>query len=170
MRELRPLYLQLHTWAKYELAEKYHQPVPNKIPAHWFNNRWAQNWTGMVEAADLDPYFKGKTRGVDREDGGRILPRARLPAAAGQLLGEVGSVSGAEGRSAQEKHARLLLAHRSGERHSLAPEHRAELGMVFHRASRARARTLLSGLHAAGSAAASAHSARIPVSTKASAN
>ena len=61
MRELRPLYLQLHTWAKYKLAEKFHQPVPDKIPAHWLNNRWAQNWTGMVEAANLDPYFKGKT-------------------------------------------------------------------------------------------------------------
>jgi peptidyl-dipeptidase A len=61
MNDLRPLYLQLHTWAKYKLAEKYHQPVPKKIPAHWLNNRWAQNWTGLVEAADLDPYFKGKT-------------------------------------------------------------------------------------------------------------
>jgi peptidyl-dipeptidase A len=61
MKELRPLYLQLHTWAKYQLAEKYHQPVPNRIPAHWLNNRWAQNWTGMIEAANLDPYFKGKT-------------------------------------------------------------------------------------------------------------
>src|SRR5438874_751169 len=28
---LRPLYLQLHTWAKYKLAEKYHQPVPKKF-------------------------------------------------------------------------------------------------------------------------------------------
>jgi peptidyl-dipeptidase A len=28
MRVLRPLYLQLHTWVKYKLAEKYHQPVP----------------------------------------------------------------------------------------------------------------------------------------------
>src|SRR6266576_4560792 len=28
MATLRPLYLQLHTWAKYKLAEKYHQPVP----------------------------------------------------------------------------------------------------------------------------------------------
>jgi peptidyl-dipeptidase A len=61
MRELRPLYLQLHTWAKYKLAEKFHQPVPKKIPAHWINNRWAQNWTGMIEAANIDPYFKGKT-------------------------------------------------------------------------------------------------------------
>src|ERR1044071_5040156 len=39
MATLRPLYLQLHTWAKYKLAEKYHQPVPKKIPAHWINNR-----------------------------------------------------------------------------------------------------------------------------------
>jgi peptidyl-dipeptidase A len=60
MEALRPLYLQLHTWAKYKLAEKFHQPVPDKIPAHWLNNRWAQNWTGLVQAADLDPYFKNK--------------------------------------------------------------------------------------------------------------
>ena len=39
MATLRPLYLQLHTWTKYKLAEKFHQPVPKKIPAHWINNR-----------------------------------------------------------------------------------------------------------------------------------
>jgi len=58
MRELRPLYLQLHTWVKYKLAEKYHQPVPKRIPAHWLNNRWSQEWTGLVEAANLDDRFK----------------------------------------------------------------------------------------------------------------
>ncbi len=57
---LHPLYLQLHTWAKYKLAEKYHQPVPKKIPAHWLNNRWSQEWTGLVEAADINKYFAGR--------------------------------------------------------------------------------------------------------------
>ncbi len=57
---MRPLYLQLHTWAKYKLAEKYHQPVPKKIPAHWINNRWSQEWEGLVEAANVDKYFKGR--------------------------------------------------------------------------------------------------------------
>src|SRR5213082_1372390 len=57
---LRPLYLQLHTWAKYKLAEKFHQPVPKKIPAHWINNRWGQEWPGLVEAADIDKYFKDR--------------------------------------------------------------------------------------------------------------
>ena len=57
---LRPLYLQLHTWTKYKLAEKYHQPVPKKIPAHWINNRWAQEWEGLVEAANIDKYFEGR--------------------------------------------------------------------------------------------------------------
>jgi len=57
MATLRPLYLQLHTWTKYKLAEKFHQPVPKKIPAHWINNRWGQEWTGLVEAADIDKYF-----------------------------------------------------------------------------------------------------------------
>ena len=61
MRVLRPLYLQLHTWVKYKLAEKYHQPVPKLIPAHWINNRWAQEWDGLAEGADLTPYFKGRT-------------------------------------------------------------------------------------------------------------
>ena len=61
LKQLRPLYLQLHTWAKYKLAEKYHQPVPKKIPAHWINNRWSQEWTGLVEAANIDDRFKGRT-------------------------------------------------------------------------------------------------------------
>jgi peptidyl-dipeptidase A len=60
MATLRPLYLQLHTWAKYKLAEKFHQPVPKKIPAHWITNRWAQEWPGLVEAANIDKYFKGR--------------------------------------------------------------------------------------------------------------
>src|SRR2546428_2885884 len=60
MPTLRPLYLQLHTWAKYKLAEKYHQSVPKKIPAHWINNRWAQEWPDLVEAANIDKYFQGR--------------------------------------------------------------------------------------------------------------
>ncbi len=60
LQTLRPLYLQLHTWAKYKLAEKYHQPVPKKIPAHWINNRWSQEWTGLVDAANIDKYFEGR--------------------------------------------------------------------------------------------------------------
>src|SRR5436309_13364749 len=60
MTTLRPLYLQLHTWAKYKLAEKFHQPVPKKIPAHWINNRRAQEWPDLVEAANVDKYFNGR--------------------------------------------------------------------------------------------------------------
>src|SRR6266513_3045645 len=60
MATVRPLYLQLHTWAKYKLAEKYHQPVPKEIPAHWINNRWGQEWSGLVEAANIDKYFEGR--------------------------------------------------------------------------------------------------------------
>ena len=60
LKQLRPLYLQLHTWAKYKLAEKYHQAVPKKIPAHWINNRWSQEWTGLVEAANIDDRFQGR--------------------------------------------------------------------------------------------------------------
>ena len=60
--DTRPLYAQLHTWVKHELAKRYGAPVPEgPIPAHWINNRWSQNWTGIVEAANLDDRFKEKT-------------------------------------------------------------------------------------------------------------
>ena len=58
--ELKPLYLQLHTWTKHKLAERYNQPVPKLIPAHWLGNRWSQQWPGLVEAANFDEYFKGR--------------------------------------------------------------------------------------------------------------
>ncbi len=52
--QLRPLYRELHTWARYELAKKYHAPVPDLIPAHWLPNRWAQDWSDMVAVSGLD--------------------------------------------------------------------------------------------------------------------
>jgi peptidyl-dipeptidase A len=61
MKDLEPLYKQLHTWTRYELAKRYGQPVPQRIPAHWINNRWSQEWTGIVDAANLDDRFKGKS-------------------------------------------------------------------------------------------------------------
>jgi len=59
--QLKPLYDQLHTWAKHKLAERYKQPVPRRIPAHWLGNRWGQAWPGIVEGVDLDELFKGRT-------------------------------------------------------------------------------------------------------------
>lgn len=58
--QTRPLYEQLHCYAKHMLAKKYGQPVPRRIPAHWLPNRWGQEWPGMEEAANLDPLFTGR--------------------------------------------------------------------------------------------------------------
>ncbi|MBA3657585.1 MAG: M2 family metallopeptidase [Gemmatimonadaceae bacterium] len=61
--QLRPLFRELHTWARYELAKKYGQPVPALIPADWLPNRWGQDWSSLVnvEGMNLDDAFKGKT-------------------------------------------------------------------------------------------------------------
>lgn len=61
--QLRPLYRELHTWARYELAARYGQPVPDLIPAHWLPNRWAQNWSALVtvEGLDVDSALAEKT-------------------------------------------------------------------------------------------------------------
>jgi peptidyl-dipeptidase A len=62
LADSKPLYQKLHAWVRWKLAQRYKQPVPNLIPAHWINNRWSQEWTGVVDnAVDLDPLFKDKT-------------------------------------------------------------------------------------------------------------
>ena len=50
--EIRPLYRELHTWARYTLAERYGEPVPELLPAHWLPNRWAQDWTALAAAPE----------------------------------------------------------------------------------------------------------------------
>lgn len=53
--DIWPIYRELHTWARYTLAEKYKQPVPDMLPAHWVSNRWGQDWTSMIDVAGFDP-------------------------------------------------------------------------------------------------------------------
>ncbi len=63
-RELRPLFRELHTYARYELAKRYGvQDVPDMIPAHWLPNRWGQDWNTIVtaEGVDLDAALRQKT-------------------------------------------------------------------------------------------------------------
>lgn len=62
-RELRPLFRELHTWTRYELARKYNRPVPDLIPADWLPNRWGQDWSALVnvEGLNLDAALKGKS-------------------------------------------------------------------------------------------------------------
>jgi peptidyl-dipeptidase A len=60
IKDIWPLYRELHTWARYELAKKYNKPVPDYIPAHWLPNRWGQQWGDLVkvEGFNLDPYLE----------------------------------------------------------------------------------------------------------------
>jgi peptidyl-dipeptidase A len=62
-RDLRPLYRELHTWARYELAKRYGVPVPDQIPAHWLPDRWGQDWGSLVDVKglDVDGALKGKS-------------------------------------------------------------------------------------------------------------
>ena len=62
LREVRPLYRELHTFVRYSLADKYDVPVPEMIPAHWLPNRWGQDWQALtsVEGLDLDGALREK--------------------------------------------------------------------------------------------------------------
>ncbi|RYU81242.1 M2 family metallopeptidase [Hymenobacter persicinus] len=53
--ELRPLYRELHTYARYELAKKYGvKQVPDYLPASWLPNRWGQDWSAMVDVKGVN--------------------------------------------------------------------------------------------------------------------
>lgn len=65
IQEIWPLYRELHTYARYELAKKYGvKNVPDMLPAHWLPNRWGQDWNAMnkVKGMDLDGILKNKSK------------------------------------------------------------------------------------------------------------
>lgn len=54
-QELRPLFRELHTYTRYELAKKYGvKEVPDYLPAHWLPNRWGQDWSAMLDVKGLN--------------------------------------------------------------------------------------------------------------------
>lgn len=60
--DMQPLFSAVHTWAGRQYVGRYGQAAPGAtMPAHWIGNRWAQEWPGLVEAGNLDPYFAGRT-------------------------------------------------------------------------------------------------------------
>lgn len=60
--QLRPLYREIHTWARHELAGRYGAEVPDLLPAHWLPNRWGQDWTALVtvEGLNVDSALAGR--------------------------------------------------------------------------------------------------------------
>lgn len=54
VRDIWPLYRELHTWARYDLAGRYGVAVPAQLPAHWLPNRWGQDWSALVDVEGLD--------------------------------------------------------------------------------------------------------------------
>jgi peptidyl-dipeptidase A len=62
IKDIWPLFRELHTYARYELAKKYGAEVPEMLPAHWLPNRWGQDWSAMVnvEGIDLDAVLEEK--------------------------------------------------------------------------------------------------------------
>ena len=54
IKDIWPLYRELHTWARYTLAEKYNAEVPDLLPAHWLPNRWGQDWQGIINTSGLN--------------------------------------------------------------------------------------------------------------------
>lgn len=65
INDVWPLYRELHTWARYELAAKYKQSVPEYLPAHWLPNRWGQDWTAMITTSGINLDEKLKTKNAE---------------------------------------------------------------------------------------------------------
>ena len=81
--ELRPLYRELHTYARYELAKKYGaKQVPDYLPAHWLPNRWGQDWGSLVEVKglNLDAVLAQKGAAWQVQQGERFYKSLGFPA------------------------------------------------------------------------------------------
>ncbi len=63
IRDLWPLYRELHTWMRYEMAKRYGvAQVPDMLPAQWLPNRWGQDWSPAVtvKGINLDSVLRPK--------------------------------------------------------------------------------------------------------------
>lgn len=83
MEELRPLYRELHTWMRYEMAKKYGvTDVPDYLPAHWLPNRWGQDWSSVVnvEGIDLDKILATKSKEWIVKEGEKLYTSIGFPA------------------------------------------------------------------------------------------
>ena len=62
-QQVRPLYISLHAYVRWQLAKKYGPDVMREdqpIPAHLLGNIWAQDWTNiypLVASANADPGY-----------------------------------------------------------------------------------------------------------------
>lgn len=54
---LRPLYQELHTWTRHQLADRFVVAPPDLIPAHWLPTPLGEDWGALApaEAASIEP-------------------------------------------------------------------------------------------------------------------
>jgi len=82
VKQIWPLYRELHTFARYEYAKKYGaEEVPDMLPAHWMPNRWGQDWGSLVtvEGLNLDSIIGEKAKEGIVEQGERFYMSLGLP-------------------------------------------------------------------------------------------
>ena len=80
-QQVRPLYVSLHAYVRWKLAEKYGPSVVkagSPIPAHLLGNIWAQDWTNiypLVAPANSDPGYDLTKILVSRNIGSQDMAR-----------------------------------------------------------------------------------------------
>ena len=111
--QVRPLYVSLHAYVRWKLAEKYGKDVVREdepIPAHLLGNMWAQEWNNIYPLLAPPNADSGPDVGaaLARKKCGRqghgplrggVFHFARLRAAAGDFLGAVALHQAARPRS-----------------------------------------------------------------------
>lgn len=82
MNDIWPLYRELHTWTRYELAKRYGQEVPDYLPAQWLPNRWGQEWSSLIEVKgfNLDSVLATKSAEWIVKEGEQFYMSLGLPA------------------------------------------------------------------------------------------
>jgi peptidyl-dipeptidase A len=61
VNDVRPLYDEAYRYAAKRLAERYGEPVPGRIPAHWLPDKFGEQWPGLATPENLDVLLEDKT-------------------------------------------------------------------------------------------------------------
>ena len=143
--EMKPLYRQLHAWARACAGEA----LQGRGPARRQDPRpLAPQPMGpeLARPGRRDRHgrpLQGQAAGVHHRAGRAVLCLARVPPAAEVVLGEVRPLSGRPEVGPQEEQPRQRLAHRPARRRPQPDVDRAQQPMVHHGAPRAGAYLLL---------------------------
>lgn len=80
---VRPLYAQLHCWARHELAARHGEAAPRRLPVHWLDDPFGARWPGLADVGASPAFADVRPPWIVDQAGGFFIALGFEPLAAG---------------------------------------------------------------------------------------